>query len=218
MKVAREGIPWIVGMAFTGVVLAVLGLAMGARIWAVGLLGIGLAGAALMLGFFRDPERTPPADSQLVVSGADGRVMEVVEEHEPEFLKCSAVRISVFLSLFNVHVNRAPIGGRVVTVRYEPGRFRCGFDPRASFENERNSILIEGPPPCLVRQIVGILARRVVHWVTPGQVVERGQRIGLMKFGSRLDVYLPKETVEVLVRPGTIVRAGETAIARVRKE
>lgn len=217
MRIAKEGWPFIAGAAVAGLLAAGVALAAGWRAVAVaGAVAAG-SGAAAMAAFFRDPERLPPVDDDVVLSGADGRVMEVAEAAEPEYFDEPCVRISVFLSIFNVHINRAPIAGRVLSLRHEPGRFRFAFDPQASRVNERNSILIEGPAlRCLVRQIVGPVARRVVHWLEVGQTVRAGDRIGLMKFGSRLDVYLPSAKVELCVRVGMIVRAGETIVARLR--
>ena len=145
--------------------------------------------------------------------------MEIVEEPEPEFIGGDAVRISVFLSVFNVHVNRAPVAGRVTALKYTPGRFLFAFDNRASRVNENNSILIDGGRVrCLTRQIVGPVARRVVHWLTLNQELQKGDRVGMMKFGSRLDVYLPRGSAEIVVKKGMKVRAGETVLARLVRQ
>lgn len=216
LHIARDGWPFILGapMAFGAAALLAYGLGgVGAARWlAVTALVVG----GFMLFFFRDPDRTPPDDPDAVLSGADGRVMEIVEETEPDFIRGEAVRISVFLSIFNVHVNRAPVDGRVTALRHTPGRFLFAFDNRASQVNENNSILIEGGRVrCLARQIVGPVARRVVHWLRPDQGLRKGDRIGMMKFGSRMDVFLPRGSVEILVKPGDHVRAGETVLARI---
>jgi len=200
-----------------GALIALVGALAGSPGWTAAGGVAALCGAAAMVFFFRDPARTVPSDPDAVLSGADGRVMEVVEETEPEFIGGPAVRISVFLSIFNVHVNRAPIAGRVVALRHEPGQFRFAFTSAASRVNERNTIVIEGAHGrCVVRQIVGPVARRVVHWLEVGQHVGAGQRIGLMKFGSRLDVVVPLTDLEILVRPGMMVRAGESVLGRYR--
>ena len=216
MHIARDGWPFIIGVPG---VLGLLALGAAAAGWlpAARALGVVAAvGCGFMVFFFRDPDRTPPPDPDAVLSGADGVVMEIVEEPELEFIGGDAVRISVFLSVFNVHVNRAPVAGRVAALKYTPGRFLFAFDNRASRVNENNSILIDGGRVrCLTRQIVGPVARRVVHWLAPNQELQKGDRIGMMKFGSRLDVYLPRGTVEVLVTRGMKVRAGETVLARI---
>lgn len=215
MHVARDGWPFIVGLP---VVLGLLALGANAAGWPATARGLGIAaavGCGFMLFFFRDPDREPPSDPDAVLSGADGVVMEIAEEPEPEFIGGPAVRISVFLSVFNVHVNRAPVAGRVTALKYTPGRFLFAFDNRASRVNENNSILIDGGRVrCLTRQIVGPVARRVVHWLAPNQELQKGDRIGMMKFGSRLDVYLPKGSAEIVVKKGDRVRAGETVMAR----
>ncbi len=215
MRIARDGWPFIFGVPGVLGVLALGAAAAGwncaARVLAV----LAVVGGGFMVFFFRDPDRTPPSDPAALLSGADGRVMAIVEEPEPEFIGGDAIRISVFLSVFNVHVNRAPVAGRVRAIKYTPGRFLFAFDNRASRVNENNSILIDGGPVrCLTRQIVGPVARRVVHWLTPNQELQKGDRIGMMKFGSRLDVFFPRGTVEVLVTRGMNVRAGETVLAR----
>lgn len=215
MRIARDGWPFIFGVPG---VLGALALGAAAAGWMPAARALGVlaaVGGGFMVFFFRDPDRTPPPDPDAVLSGADGRVMEIAEEPEPEFIGGDAVRISVFLSVFNVHVNRAPVAGRVRALKYTPGRFLFAFDNRASRVNENNSILIDGGcVRCLTRQIVGPVARRVVHWLTPNQELQRGERIGMMKFGSRLDVFFPRGTVEILVTRGMKVRAGETVLAR----
>lgn len=178
-------------------------------------LGIVLAG--YMLYFFRDPERVPPADPTAIVAGADGLVMSIKELREDEFLKTEAVRISIFLRLYDVHVNRAPIAGQITFLGYFPGKRFFTFQEKSSELNQHNSILIEGPQTrCLVNQIVGPVARRVVYWLTINQQVQKGERIGMMKFGSRLDMIFPKADVDVVVKPGDRVQAGVTVVAIAR--
>lgn len=178
-----------------------------------------LFGTAFLLFFFRDPERTPLPDSALILSGADGRVMSVARLFENKCLHADCVRISVFLSIFDVHVNRAPVMGISKFIGHFPGRNFFAFREKSSEWNQHNKILIEGlKTRCLVAQIVGPVARRVVYWLNPvaPSPVKAGDRIGMMKFGSRLDIYLPVTDVDVLVKPGDRVRAAETAIARIR--
>jgi phosphatidylserine decarboxylase len=143
--------------------------------------------------------------------------MSVVEVNEPVWLRTNAVRISIFLSLFDVHVNRAPIAGQVKFLAYYPGTRYFTFQEKSSELNQHNSIFIQGPQTaCLVNQIVGPVARRVVYWLTLDQEVRKGDPIGMMKFGSRLDMYLPRAEVEVVVKRGDKVLAGETVVARLR--
>ena len=172
---------------------------------------------AYLLFFFRDPERQPPADQRAIMAGADGRIVAVVNMPEPTLLKTNAVRISIFLSLFDVHVNRAPVAGQIRFLHYYPGTRYFTFQEKSSLYNQHSSILIAGGPvPCLVNQIVGPVARRVVYWLKLDQQVAKGERIGMMKFGSRLDMYLPADAVDVVVRQGEQVRAGETVVARLK--
>jgi phosphatidylserine decarboxylase len=169
--------------------------------------------AASVVYFFRDPERVPPADPAVVVSPADGRVMEVVSE------PCdsrSGQRISIFLAVWNVHVNRSPMAGRLVQIEYRPGKFYAAMRSRASLENEQNVIHVETERGVIVfKQIAGWIARRVVCWKSPGDVVLLGERIGMIRFGSRMDVWLP-DGVEILARPGQHVVGGVSVLARWR--
>lgn len=175
--------------------------------------------AAYLLFFFRDPDRAAPLDPTAIVAGADGRVMSVVFLKENKFLKTDCARISIFLSLFDVHVNRAPIAGRSMFLGYFPGKRLFTFQEKSSELNQHNKILIEGARTrCLVNQIVGPVCRRVVYWPDHDKAVDvkMGERIGMMKFGSRLDIYLPASDVDVICKPGDIVRAGETVVAHLR--
>lgn len=215
MRIVKEGWPFIIGTPL--VCGAVAGIAhyvelpvIATACWAVGVVLL-----AFMIYFFRDPERVPPADASIVVSGADGVVRTVEQIADPKYLGVPVVRISVFLNPFNVHVNRTPVAGKVVGLRYVPGRHLLTMSNESSEHNEHSEIRIDGPVPCLVAQIVGPIVRRVIYWYSEGQVIQRGERLGLMKFGSRMDVYLPQGAVEVLVRPGEKVRAGESPIARI---
>lgn len=171
-----------------------------------------------LLVFFRDPVRTPSSDPRDIMAGAEGKIMAVVEVDEPEFLKTKAVRISIFLSLIDVHVNRAPIEGTIEHAQYYPGARFFTFEEKSSELNQHSSIVIRNAQTtCLVKQIVGPVARRVVYWVKPGQVVNKGEPIGMMKFGSRLDMYFPRDDVDVVVQKGEKVRVGETVVARLKK-
>jgi len=174
-----------------------------------------------MLFFFRDPERTPPGDPDAVVAGADGKLVSVVDVGRREELGTEAVRLSIFLSLFDVHVNRAPIAGKSTFLGYRPGKRLFTFQEKSSEVNQHNAILVEGTTTrCLVHQIVGPVCRRVVYWPDHDSAVDidRGERIGMMKFGSRLDMYLPRDDVEIVASVGDHVRAGETVVARLRSK
>jgi phosphatidylserine decarboxylase len=163
--------------------------------------------------FFRDPERQSPADRALVLSPADGRVMHAGPARPLEAPPGDWLQVTIFLSIFDVHINRTPVAGRVERVEYVPGTFRAAFR-HDSHENERSEIWIDHDGvPVVVRQVVGLLARRVVCRVAPGQQLAAGERIGLMKFGSRMDVFVPPDAL-LLVEKGARVRAGETPIAR----
>lgn len=176
--------------------------------------GLLAALVGLLVYFFRDPQRTPPAGVGLVLAPADGRVVAVAQAHEPHFLEGAGLKISIFMSLLDVHVNRAPVEGRVALVAHVPGRFLQAFRPEASEANEHNLIGLESRyGKVLVKQIAGILARRVVCWVQAGQELRGGERLGLIKFGSRVDLYLPPG-MEPAVRVGDRARAGVTLIAR----
>ncbi|MDX1689147.1 MAG: phosphatidylserine decarboxylase [Candidatus Promineifilaceae bacterium] len=168
----------------------------------------------LVLYFFRDPNRRPVTGEGLVVSAGDGEVVAIEPEREEEFLKCEAVRISVFLSILDVHVQRAPISGTVTMVEHRPGKFLQAFRPEASTENEFIAMNIEtANGDVLVKQIAGIMARRCVNYTRPAQQIAIGQRIGLIRFGSRVDVFLPPDA-EILTTVGDHVRGGVTPMAR----
>jgi phosphatidylserine decarboxylase len=174
--------------------------------------------AAGLLFFFRDPARTPPADPALIVSGADGVVAQIAAEGTNALLHAPAVRVSIFLGLQDVHVNRAPIAGTVRLQRHTPGGKQPAWRAEASFANERNTILIDGAATrCVVVQICGMAARRVVSWLRTGQEIGKGDRIGMMKFGSRLDMVFPRADVVLRVAEGDRVRAGETVVAVLRE-
>ncbi|HVN93352.1 MAG TPA: phosphatidylserine decarboxylase [Terracidiphilus sp.] len=170
--------------------------------------------AAFFLWFFRDPERAVPAGKGLIVSPGDGRVTESTSISTPEG---SRQRISIFLSVFDVHVNRAPIGGVLSRVRYEKGQFLNAMNPASAERNEQNTVTVRGEGAdqgCEVtfKQIAGLLARRIVFRCNQGQSVERGQRVGLIKFGSRVDVVLPSNA-QVRVKVGDRVKGGASVLA-----
>ncbi len=175
-----------------------------------------VAGVLIFLGlfilyFFRDPERTAPDDPAAVVSPADGRIVEVLDE---PLDGVAGSRISIFLSVWDVHVNRAPVAGTILAVDYRPGRFHGALFARASTENEMNVIRMATPRGEMVfKQIAGWIARRVMCWKSPGDSVRAGERIGMIRFGSRVDVWLPREAA-VTVRRGDKVRGGSSVLAQ----
>jgi phosphatidylserine decarboxylase len=172
---------------------------------------------AFLLAFFRDPERTPPDGEESVISPADGRVADVEELSEGEFLGAEAVRVGIFMSLFNVHVNRAPVSGKVLFRDYRPGKFHNAMVAQASSENECSLVGIErgDGTRVLVRQIAGVIARRIVCDCPVGSELTRGERFGMVKFGSRLEVYVPKASgFRPAVAVGDRVKAGTSVIGR----
>jgi len=210
---AREGIPYIlffgVLAAFAAVAAVLSGLAW---VWTAAALFVLLA--LFMAYFFRDPDRLSPAEETLVISPADGRVM-VVEKVDPADTS-APTQVSIFLSPMDVHINRSPIAGTIRDVVYKPGAFKVATQKIASEVNEQNVITIENSEMRIVtRQIAGLLARRVVCWKRPGDTVAAGERIGLMKFSSRMDVVMPAE-VDVLCHVGDTVVGGVTVIGRKR--
>ncbi len=189
--------------------LGILAVALHRNIFGLVLLVLG----AFVLYFFRDPERTLPADPATIVSPADGRVMVVVREAEGAN---SGQRISIFLSIFDVHVNRAPVAGRITNIQYRQGRFYAAMRGRASQENEQNVFHVASEHgEVIFKQIAGWVARRILCWKSVGDAVTRGERVGMIRFGSRVDIWLP-DTAEILVRPGQRVAGGSSILARWR--
>ncbi|MDQ4063784.1 MAG: phosphatidylserine decarboxylase [Actinomycetota bacterium] len=181
-----------------------------------GLFGLGAAGAALL--FFRDPERPLDPDPDIVYAAADGFITDVEEARETWIPDGEALRISTFLSIHNVHVNRSPVQGSITKIEEVPGKFVPAFLGGSKEENYRNRIAIDGPKGrAVVIQIAGMVARRISRWVETGEAVSPGQRIGLIHFGSRTDVLLPVGSADPLVSPGDRVLAGTTPLARYRK-
>jgi phosphatidylserine decarboxylase len=200
------------------VFVAIAAIATLALYWLSPVLGtIGVFATIAVAAFFRDPERVPPQDKGAVVAGGDGRIEAVLHVPPPAELglgEAARLRISTFLSLFNVHVNRVPVTGTVKAVRYVPGKFLNASLDKASTDNERNSIHIvtaEGVDVVVV-QIAGMVARRIVCDLKEGQIVRAGERLGLIRFGSRVDVYLPAGT-QTPVRVGQTAVGGETVLA-----
>ena len=166
------------------------------------------------IAFFRDPERAVPPAENLIVAAADGTVMDIVEAIEDEVLKTKTRRVGIFLSIFNVHTNRAPIDGRVIYRRHRPGLFLDARRPDCSEKNESMTWAFENPHVTIVvRQITGAIARRIVAWAQLGDELKKGERFGMIRFGSRTELYLPLNA-EVLVKVGDHVLGGSTIIAR----
>jgi phosphatidylserine decarboxylase len=205
MRIDRAGIPFVGG-------------AVGVAVLALALAGIPAAAPFAVLAgffafFFRDPDRLSPTDGRIVLAPADGRVL-VAGAAEPGVAPVGDwVQVSIFLSPLDVHVNRVPVSGRVSRVEYRPGRFLPAYHPRAASDNERSEVWVEHNGQTVVfRQVVGVLARRVVCRLATGTRVDAGDRFGIMKFGSRMDLFLPATAV-LRVSPGDRVRGGETVLA-----
>ena len=172
--------------------------------------------ACYCLYFFRNPERKIPIDESLIVSPADGTVQDVVQIQDDEFIKSPCTKVIIFLSVFDVHVNRSPIAGEIKLQKYICGRFRPAYKDSVGFENERHLIGIENEKlRVTVTQIAGILARRIVSWVTLDDRLEKGELYGLIRFGSCTEIVVPNN-VEVLVTKGEKVRGGETIIGKIK--
>lgn len=206
IPIVREGLPFVAGAA-----AATLGAAAGgwtAPAWVLG-------AATLFTGwFFRNPRREAPRIPGAVVAPADGRVLAIEEEYEPRYLKDQAIRLSIFLNLFDVHVNRVPCDGTVEGVSYQPGQFLAADRPDATLRNEQNGLMLRTVrgAKVLCVQVAGLLARRIVCWASPGEQVACGERFGLIRFGSRVDLFLPHGT-SVQVSVGDRVKGGETVLA-----
>ncbi len=212
MSFAREGLPFI-GIAMT-LALATLIAAVMLRSWPLWLLAFVFIVLALWVSyFFRDPERSGERGGGIVIAPADGRVVMISEVDEPAFIHGKALRISIFMNVFNVHVNRYPVSGTVRFVHYNPGKFLNAATDKSSLENEQSSVGIEsGSRRILVRQIAGLVARRIVTYSREGDQVEQGERMGIIRFGSRVDVFLPT-TARAAVKVGDNTAAGSSVIA-----
>lgn len=209
VPVNKEGYPFILFSAFCTLLAAILGLYI--------LTGILLVATFFILCFFRDPERFVTDREDAVVSPADGKIIRIERVADNCFIEGEAQKISIFMNVFNVHVNRAPVTGKVDKVLYRPGKFYSADCDKAALQNEYSATLITTPQghrlACV--QIAGLIARRIVCWLEPGDDIIRGRRFGLIRFGSRVDLYLPLDT-EILAQTGQEVRAGETILAHLR--
>jgi phosphatidylserine decarboxylase len=205
IPIVKEGLPFVAATGIPAVAAGMLG-------WT----GIAAAFGAVALftaWFFRNPRRSAPKSERAVVAPGDGKIVEICEEPEPRFLKGKSLRISIFLNIFDVHVNRIPCQGTVEQVVYQPGQFFMASRPEATLQNEQNALLIRAAEGARVLcvQIAGLIARRIVCWVAPGEAVACGERFGLIRFGSRMDVFLPVDT-KLNVKVGDHVKGGETLL------
>ena len=207
IPVALEGLPFILGAAFVTLVFALLG-------WRI-LCILSLALTFSVLYFFRDPNRTCTFDPSAVVSPADGLVLSVKPGVDQRYYQGECVRFSIFMSVLDVHMNRFPVDGTVRDASYKPGGFEAANREGASKSNEQNALTIEteGGRKVVVVQVAGLIARRIVCWAGPGDAAAKGERFGMIRFGSRVDLYLPSD-FEAWVQKGDRVRAGETLVGR----
>jgi len=209
IPLAREGYPFILASIFVIIITWVIGL-RGVSYFSLGL-------AIFIISFFRDPERDIPSEEGSVVSPADGRIIKIEQERIGDRFKIcpqEAIKISIFMNVFNVHVNRVPASGKVLGVFYNPGKFFSADKDKASLENEQNALLIEAKngKRFVVNQIAGLIARRIVCYTKEGDTLEKGKRFGMIRFGSRLDVYLPVDC-KINVSIGDKVKAGSSILA-----
>jgi phosphatidylserine decarboxylase len=212
VNVAREGLPFI--LIATAVAVGTFALALMRRSWPLWLAAVLLTVIALWVAyFFRDPERTGQRGDALVVSPADGRIVMITDVDEPSFVHGKATRISIFMNIFNVHVNRYPVSGTVRYVHYNPGKFINAAADKASLDNEQMSVGLETHGVrVLVRQIAGAIARRIVTYSKEGDAAQQGERFGIIRFGSRVDVFVPTNST-VRVKVGEKTAAGTTLLA-----
>ncbi len=205
IPVAKEGLIFIAPL----VGLAVLLWFLRAFAWA----GFFSLAAGFVISFFRDPERSIPPDEKAVLSPADGKIIRIESLTEDRHLKAPVIKVSIFMSVFNVHINRIPLSGRIVDTTYRPGKFVSANLDKASAANEQKALLLETRKGVriLFVQIAGLIARRIVCWVKKGDFVDRGQRFGMIRFGSRMEVYLPPDT-RMQVRLGQKAYGGQTIL------
>ncbi|MDK2742273.1 MAG: phosphatidylserine decarboxylase family protein [Nitrospira sp.] len=202
---AKEGIPFIAVPAGVTLLTGLLG-------WPV-VAFVGAVATLFCAWFFRNPDRVIPQGPNLVVAPGDGKVIAIEEEFEPRYLKERSVRVTIFLNVFDVHINRMPCDGVIENVQYQPGLFMVASKPEATFMNEQNALMIKTPEgiKVLCVQVAGLIARRIVCWVSPRDQAVRGERYGLIRFGSRMDTFLPIGTT-FRVAVGQRVKGGETIL------
>jgi len=203
--IVKEGFPFFIPMVFLTVVLGI----MGWKIW----MSLGILLSLFIAYFFRNPKREIPNLQNIILSPADGKVIHVGECEEDRFLKEKALKVSIFMSVFDVHLNRAPVSGKVLERNYLPGRFLVANVEKSSLLNEQNAVILETEDryKILLIQIAGFVARRIVCYAKAGDLLGKGEIFGLIRFGSRVDLYLPPE-VKPIVRVGQHVKGGESII------
>jgi len=203
--IAREGLPFLI----PAVLLTILFGVVGWRVWMV----VGIFFSLFLAYFFRNPKRKIPDLQNVILSPADGRIVYVGECEEERFLKEKTLKVSIFMSMFDVHINRIPISGKVVQRNYLPGRFHVASVEKSSLLNEQNAMILESEDRfrILLVQIAGFVARRIVCYAKAGDLLRKGEIFGLIRFGSRVDLYLPPE-VKPIVRVGQHVKGGESII------
>lgn len=208
--IAREGFKWIAIGSVLTLFLALLGAPFLALI---------MGGVTVFITFFfRNPNRQTPEKKEVIVSPADGKVCKIQDAFEKQFLKEERKRVSIFMSVFNCHVNRSPTMARVIDIHYQPGKFHLANVDKASNLNEQNIILIEDESRnrFVLVQIAGFIARRIVSYIKVGDSLRKGERLGIIQFGSRVDVYLPKN-VKLKIKEGDTVRGGETILGEMNE-
>jgi phosphatidylserine decarboxylase len=212
LNFAREGYVFI-GIAAAAAASTFV-VALARRSWALWLLALVVTIIALWVAyFFRDPERTGERGPRVVVAPADGKLILITEVDEPSFIGGKALRLSIFMNVFNVHVNRYPIDGTVKYLHYNKGKFLNAAAEKSSLENEQSSVGIEsGPYRILVRQIAGLIARRIVTYSRVGDTAKQGERMGMIRFGSRVDVFIPTDS-KLRASLGVMTTAGTTILA-----
>lgn len=213
---AREGYALIAGATVVSLLILLIGFQFGSGVRAASCILAALL-VAFHLWFFRDPERTPPPDaSSLLLAPADGKVVEIVEEYDGLYHETDVRRISIFLSPLNVHVNRSPADGVIEFDRYVAGDYLVAWHPKASEKNERSQLGLRHPSgvKVLFKQIAGAVARRIVFHVTVGDTLKAGERFGIVKFGSRMDILVPTE-IPIFVKVGDRTVGGETILGRI---
>ena len=221
MPIRTEGSAFIIGVAIVATIITLLSILYPGVLLQL-LVVAGWIVFLLVINFFRDPERVTPIDVNRIISPADGKVIDIRTVREENFIKQDVSRVSIFMSVFDVHVNRAPLAGTIAYVDYKKGDFRAAYSEEASLANEQMSIgflknPVNGPNPCdsrvMIKLIAGYVARRIIFFKNMEETVQQGERISMIKFGSRVEVYLPPEW-EVLIKKGERVKAGETIMAR----
>lgn len=221
MPITKEGSPYIIGIAIVATLLSVVSFLYGFIILKMSVLFFWVL-FILVLNFFRDPERKTPIDVSNIISPADGKIIDIQKVMEENFFHRDVTRVSIFMSIFDVHVNRSPVKGVIDYVHYNKGLFLPAYREKASLDNEQMIIGFtmsakengQRELKVMLKLIAGLIARRIVFWKNMHEEIQQGERIGMIKFGSRVEVYLP-EDVKLSVKEGDRVKAGETIIGKI---